>query len=162
MLSPSDHCLRPVCSVLLFFGFKPRSTVPSRLPRLCTTSNDTGIPSTPPHGPPGPRSAPLQIQIDGPALAHVSPQPSGSPSNDRRSSSLIRQQQELTPGRPEIEQAPQHGALLGQPSECPSRSHPVGQDMFYQAHDFVMNGPVFVDNSFENCEYYYTRITCAY
>jgi hypothetical protein len=52
VLSPSDHCPRPVCSVLLFFGFKQSFTVPSRLPCLYAANNDTGIPSTPPHGPP--------------------------------------------------------------------------------------------------------------
>jgi hypothetical protein len=55
---------------------------------------------------------------------------------------------------PQVEQVPQPGTLLELPSsnQDPSRSWIRGSDMFYQAHDFVIKDPVFIDNNSDNCE----------
>jgi hypothetical protein len=70
----------------------------------------------------------------------------------------------LTLPHPKVEQVAQPGILLEQPSsnQGPLRSQPRGSDLFYQAHDFVINDPVFVDNSFDNCECHSAYLLHAY
>jgi hypothetical protein len=62
----------------------------------------------------------------------------------------------LTLPHPQVEQIPLPGTGLGPPSsnQDPPYSQLRGQDSFYQAHDFIIKDPVFVDNSSDNCEYH--------
>jgi hypothetical protein len=78
MLAPSDHCLRPVRSLLSFFRFDTHSPSPRHAPRSSSVNDSTGNPSTPSYEVDRPTSAAPQIQITEPAPAHASPQPPGS------------------------------------------------------------------------------------